>query len=64
MSYASSWTRRGGLPVSASDTWAYLPSRIATIRPPIPSRMRSIATFANVVATIESSMSGSPERRS
>jgi hypothetical protein len=57
-------TRRAGVPVWGSVVWAYLPSWIATIRPVIPSRTRSIATFANVIATIESSESGSPLRRS
>ena len=48
----------------AGGVWAYLPSWIATIRPVTPPSTRSIATFANVVATIESSESGSPLRRS
>jgi len=37
---------------------------MATIRPLTPSAMRFIATFANVMPTIESTASGSPERRS
>ena len=41
--------------------WAYLPSWIATIRPVVPAAIRSIATFAKVVATIESIESGSPD---
>ena len=44
--------------------WAYLPSWIAIIRPVTPPSMRSIAMLANVVATIWSSESGSPLRRS
>ena len=51
-------------PAAGRDVSAYLPSRIATIRPNLPSARRSIATFAKVVATIWSSASGWPLRRS
>jgi hypothetical protein len=50
--------------IAGSSVWAYLPSWIATIRPVVPDSTRSIATFANVVATSESIESGSPLRRS
>ena len=49
---------------SGSAVWAYLPSWMAIIRPVTPASTRSIATFAKVVATIASSESGSPLRRS
>ena len=49
---------------SGSGECAYLPSRIAIIRPRTPSATRSMATLANVMATIWSTESGSPERRS
>ena len=57
-------TLRGPRAGSGRSVCAYLPSWIATIRPVTPSATRSIATFAKVVATIESIESGSPLRRS
>ena len=39
-------TRRAFVPAGGSSVWAYLPSRIAIIRPVTPSRTRSIAMFA------------------
>ena len=61
---ASTSTWRAPSAGSGSGEWAYLPSRMAVMRPLTPSAMRSMATFANVNATIVSTASGSPERRS
>jgi len=47
-----------------SGEWLYLPPRMATIRPLMPSAIRFMATLAKVMPTIESTASGSPERRS
>src|ERR1035437_5304703 len=65
MLYIDAISMERGLESGAgSGEWLYLPPRMATMRPLTPSATRFMATLANVIPTIESTASGSPERRS